>query len=111
VDNIPGVPGVGPKTATDLLQRFGSVAGLLGRLPEVKQEKLQASLRASAAVLERNVKLVRLQDDLPCDFSPENLAEKPGDAERLGQLFARWGFRGMLEALKEQPRLRQVALI
>jgi DNA polymerase-1 len=111
VDNIPGVPGVGPKTATDLLQRFGSVTGLLGRLSEVKQEKLQASLRASAAVLERNVKLVRLQDDLPCDFSPENLAEKPGDVERLGELFARWGFRGMLEALKEQPRLRQVALI
>ena len=46
VDNIPGVPGVGPKTAADLLRQFGSVAALYGRLPEVTSERLRSALTA-----------------------------------------------------------------
>jgi DNA polymerase I len=111
VDNIPGVPGVGPKTAADLLNRFGSVAELLGRLDEVKSEKLREALRASAEAVRRNLKLVKLQDDLPCEFSPENLAEKPADAGRLAGLFRQWGFNGMLKALEEPADARQEVLI
>ena len=111
VDNIPGVPGVGPKTATGLLNRFGSVSGLLGRLDEVKQEKLRGSLQASVADVQRNLNLVRLQDDLPCDFSPEDLVEKPVDAGQLGELFRRWGFKGMLEDLAAAAVMRQAVLI
>jgi DNA polymerase-1 len=105
VDNIPGVPGVGPKTAADLLKQFGSVAELFRRLDEVKSEKVRAALHGSADAVRRNRELVRLKDDLPCDFSPAELAEKPADAGRLRELFARWGFRGMLAALEaESPR-------
>lgn len=111
VDNIPGVPGVGPKTAADLLNRFGSVAELLGRLDEVKSEKLREALRASAEAVRRNLKLVKLQDDLPCEFSLENLAEKPADAGRLAGLFRQWGFNGMLKALEEMADVRQAVLI
>ena len=111
VDNIPGVPGVGPKTAADLLNRFGSVDALLGCLAEVKQEKLQASLRASVAAVQRNLKLVRLQADLPCDFAPDKLVEKPADAGQLGELFRHWGFKGMLEDLRAAPEMRQAVLI
>jgi 5'-3' exonuclease len=60
VDNIPGVPGVGPKTAAELLGRFGSVAGLYERLAEVKSERLRAALAAAAADVRRNQDLVRL---------------------------------------------------
>jgi DNA polymerase I len=112
VDNIPGVPGVGPKTAADLLNRFGSVVELFARLDEVKPEKLRAALRGAAEAIRRNQKLTRLQDDLPCDFSPAELAVKPADAGRLCELFARWGFKGMLAELEaEAPRERQAALI
>jgi DNA polymerase-1 len=111
VDNIPGVPGVGPKTATDLLNRFGSVDGLLERLAEVKQEKLRASLLASVADVRRNLKLVRLQADLPCDFLPAELAGKPVDAGLLGELFRQWGFKGMLADLEAASGLRQTTLI
>ncbi len=112
VDNIPGVPGVGPKTAADLLNQFGSVAELFRRLDEVKSEKLRGALREAADAVRRNRELVRLRDDLPCDFSPAELAEKPADAGRLRELFARWGFKGMLAALEaESPRERQTALI
>jgi DNA polymerase-1 len=111
VDNIPGVPGVGPKTAADLLNRFGSVTELLGRLDEVKSEKLRGSLRASAEAVRRNLKLVKLQDGLPCEFLPENLAARPVDAGRLAGLFREWGFKGMLEALETPPRSEQAVLI
>jgi DNA polymerase-1 len=111
VDNIRGVPGVGPKTAADLLKQFGSVENLFARLDEVKSEKLRASLRASADAVKRNLGLVKLRDDLPCDFSPEEMAEKPVDAGRLRELFARWGFKGMLAALEESQRAKQAVLI
>jgi DNA polymerase-1 len=100
VDNIPGVPGVGPKTAAELLNRFGSVTTLYRRLDEVRSEKLRTALAAAADDVKRNVELVRLKDDLPCEFSAEALAVKPADAGRLGELFGRWGFRTMLAELQ-----------
>jgi DNA polymerase-1 len=111
VDNIPGVPGVGPKTAAELLNQFGSVAELFRRLDEVKSEKVRGALRAAADAVRRNRELVRLRDDLPCDFSPADLAEKPADAGRLRELFARWGFKGMLAALEGADAGRQAVLI
>ena len=111
VDNIPGVPGVGPKTAAELLNQFGSLAVLYERLDEVKSERLRAALRASADVVRRNQELVRLQDDLPCEYSPEALAGKPADAGGLRTLYQRWGFKGMLAALEELSREQQTVLI
>ena len=111
VDNIPGVPGVGPKTAAALLKQFGSVAQLYARLDGVKSEKLRAALRAAAGVVGRNQELVRLRDDLPCAFSPDELAGKPANAGRLRELYQRWGFKGMLAALEESPREQQAVLI
>ncbi|HTY87862.1 MAG TPA: 5'-3' exonuclease H3TH domain-containing protein [Candidatus Acidoferrum sp.] len=111
VDNIPGVPGVGPKTAAELLNQFGSVAALYGRLDEVKSERLRAALRESASVVRRNQALVRLRDDLPCAFAPEALASKPADPARLRGLYQRWGFKGLLAALDRMPGERQAVLI
>ena len=111
VDNIPGVPGVGPKTAAELLKQFGSVAALYERLDEVKSEKLRAALRGAADAVRRNRELVRLRDDLPCEFLPDALAGKPADAGRLRELYQRWGFKGMLAALEEPSRERQAVLI
>ncbi|HEX7619088.1 MAG TPA: 5'-3' exonuclease H3TH domain-containing protein [Verrucomicrobiae bacterium] len=111
VDNIPGVPGIGPKTAAGLLNQFGSVAELFRRLDEVKSEKVRGALRGSADAVRRNRELVRLRDDLPCDFSPAELAESPADAGRLRELFARWGFKGMLSALEGAAGGRQAVLI
>jgi len=100
VDNIPGVPGVGPKTATELLRQFGSVAELYRRLDEVKSTRIRAALRLAEADVRRNQKLVRLQDDLDCDFSPAALAEQPVNAGRLVELFGEWGFRSLRAELE-----------
>jgi DNA polymerase-1 len=109
VDNIPGVPGVGPKTATELLKQFGSVPGLFARLAEVKSEKLRAALQSSAETVRRNLRLVQLHE-VPCEFLPEQLAAKPANQEQLRDLFRRWGFKGMIESL-DRASGRQVELI
>ena len=109
VDNIPGVPGVGPKTAAELLKQFGSVEKLLVRLDEVKSDKLRQALRTAAVAVVRNQKLVRLPA-VPCQFVPEQLVVGAGDRAALGRLLAGWGFKGMLAEL-EAPGVKQVELI
>ena len=100
VDNIAGVPGVGPKTAAGLLQQFQSVDGIYAHLDQVKSERLRASLRLSEAAVRRNQKLIRLIDDLPGEFSPADFALKPGETDRLRELYTQWGFKSLAAALR-----------
>jgi DNA polymerase-1 len=112
VDNIPGVPGVGIKTATDLLQRFGTVEGLYTRLSEVKSERLREALRNAEENVRRNQRLVKLREDLECNFAPEEMiVEKTADKTRLRELYRRWGFKGMLAALEDPSHESQAVLI
>jgi DNA polymerase-1 len=111
VDNIPGVSGVGPKTAAELLNRFGSVNALYEKLSEVKSEKLRTNLSATEATVRRNQALVRLRDDLPAAFSPVELVERPADTGRLRELYRRWGFKTLLAALGEETQVCQAILI
>ena len=110
VDNVPGVPGVGPKTAAELLKQFGSVEVLLGRLDEVKSEKLRAALRESAENVRRNQRLVRLPE-VPCELVAEQLAVRPADRGALRELFGGWGFRGMLAEPDAGLTVKQAELI
>ncbi len=100
VDNIPGVPGVGPKTAAGLLREFGSVEALYERLPEVRSEKIAAALRASAALVKKNLELVKLHN-VPCNFLPDEMKPRLPDREKLKGLFRLWGFKRMLDELME----------
>lgn len=102
VDNIPGVPGVGPKTATQLLQKYGSIDLLMSRLGEVKSESQRSSLEASAESLRRNRRLIALRTDLSGGPALDSLRIAPPDAagrERLGALYRQWGFRSLLSEL------------
>ena len=100
VDNIGGVPGVGPKTATELLKQFGTIDNLYARIGEVKSERIRASLVASEANVRRNQKLIRLHTDLPVDFDLDELIARPVDPEKLAPLYERWGFKTMLAQLE-----------
>jgi DNA polymerase-1 len=111
VDNIPGVPGVGPKTAAELLNQFGTVRRVYERLDEVKSERLRANLSAAEDAVRRNRELVRLREDLPCEFSLDELGGKPADAGRLRELYQRWGFKTLLAALEESACDWQAVLI
>ncbi len=110
VDNIPGVPGVGPKTAADLLNQFGDVDGIYARLGEVKSERLRGALRDAEPDVRRNRELVRLKSGLPWKFEAQNLVVNEPDADALAGLFRRWGFRTMLAEV-EASRQRQGELL
>lgn len=99
VDNIPGVPGVGPKTASDLLQRFGSIDGLYARLAEVKSDKLRASLQLSGEIVRRNQRLIRLRDE-QAPVVLETIALREPAVDRLRVLYGDWGFKTMLAQLE-----------
>jgi DNA polymerase-1 len=101
VDNIPGVPGVGPKTATDVLRQFGSLDELYGRLSEIGSVRLRTNLEGSEELVRRNQQLVRLKEEVVCDVSLEELTLKQSDDELLRELFAGWGFKTMLQELEQ----------
>lgn len=109
VDNIPGVPGVGPKTATDLLVRFASVEGIYSRIEEVSSPRLKQNLEAAKEAVIRNQRLIRLKPDgLAAQL--DELWLKPADVARLRALYAQWGFKTMLSQI-ESATLTQGALL
>jgi DNA polymerase-1 len=97
-DNVPGVPGIGEKTASGLLQEFGSLEGVLsgtGTLKGSRREKLERG--ADAARL--SLKLVTIDRGIPLKEKPGDFAPRGIDAARVAPLFRRLGFRKLLEEL------------
>lgn len=92
VDNIPGVPSVGPKTATKLLQQYDSLEGVIAHADEVKG-KLGEKLRETAPILPLSYQLATIKLDVPLDFSPSTLNIQPQDQEALLALFKKLEFK------------------
>lgn len=101
VDNIPGVSGVGPKTAAELLKRFGSVDALLTRLSEIKSEHQRAALGGAVEILHRNQLMVRLNCALPNGPDLKDLVARPADVPQLRAMYERWSFRSLRTELGE----------
>ena len=99
VDAIPGVRGVGPKGAAELIQQFGSVEAMLARLDEVKKPKLRETLAASADMARLSRELVRLKDDLPLEIPLDGLTLSEPPHEPLAAFLAKHGFRSLLAKL------------
>jgi DNA polymerase-1 len=92
VDNIPGVPSVGPKTATKLLQQYDSLEGVIAHADEVKG-KLGEKLRETAPILPLSYQLATIKLDVPLDFSPSTLNIQPQDQNALLSLFKKLEFK------------------
>jgi DNA polymerase-1 len=91
VDNIPGVPGIGPKTAAKLLQEFGTLDNLLANLDRVAGKK-QETLRASGEKIRLSRQLVSLSTDVPLEMDWLGWRVRQPDTDRLLALFQEWGF-------------------
>ncbi len=100
VDNIPGVPGVGEKTASALIQEFGTLEHLLGSLDRVKRPKLREALKAHTEQIQMNHTLVTIRTDVPVSVSPEALRRPLPDWERLRNLFRELEFTRLLASLE-----------
>src|SRR3954447_13017221 len=99
VDNVPGVPGIGPKTASQLIQQFGDLETVLASTDQITKPKLKQSLidHAEAARLSRE--LVRLVCDSPLPEPLEDLALKRIPQEPLAEFLADQGFKTLLTRL------------
>ncbi len=100
-DNIPGVPGVGPKTATKLLQQYGSLEGVITHADEIKG-KLGERLRAARDTLPLSYQLATIKRDVALDTSPDALIRQPADTERLRELYQQFEFKNWLRELPPQ---------
>jgi DNA polymerase-1 len=100
-DNLPGVPGVGARTAARLVGRFGGVRELLARLDEVEPPRLRERLRAHADRLPLWLELARLRDDVPLPPGPR---WAPLDVDALGRLFVALEFESLLPRLEALRR-------
>jgi len=101
-DNIPGVPGVGPKTAARLLRDFGSIDAIMERIDEIKREKLRACLLEHRDRMAANVEMVRLRDDLECELDWEDTEVRGADEERLLVFFERLELKSFAQELREK---------
>jgi DNA polymerase-1 len=108
-DNIPGVPGVGEKTASRLVQEFGSIEELLARTEELKG-KLKGSIEAAAEQLALNKELAQLDTDLELEVEPEDCVMGEWDVEAVRSLFTSLEFRTLFERLEEVGRSAKPAV-
>lgn len=101
VDNVPGVPGIGLKTAAKLLQEFGTLDGVLAQIDKIAGAKKQENLRAAAEFLPRSRQLVRLADDVPIELAWDGWKLQPWDAPRLLALCQEFGFRSFADQVRK----------
>ncbi len=111
-DNIPGVPGVGEKTASKLVQDFGSIEELLARTGEIKG-RIRSAIEEAGPTLVRNKDIARLVTDLELDIRPEDCVMGEWDEDAVRRLFNSLEFRTLLERLEDvaaKPAVERASL-
>src|SRR5207244_2777358 len=101
-DNIPGVKGIGEKTAKKLIAEFGTIENLLARLSEVKGDKLRALLEAHADEARQSRKLATIITDSPVTFERERFRLGEVRTDELIALYRELEFWGLLKTLHPQ---------
>ena len=100
-DNIPGVAGVGEKTALDLIRRYGTVERIYGELDTLDiRDSLRKKLEAGREMAELSHRLVVIDRNVPMEFKPEDALRRPMDNDRLYQLFSALGLKKYIEKLE-----------
>ena len=107
-DNIPGCPGVGEKTATKLIQQFGSIENLLAGTDQLKGA-LKTKIENNREQIEFSKFLATIKTDVPIELDMEQLKKEEPDEEKLRSLFEELEFRTLLDRKfkKENPQPAQ----
>jgi DNA polymerase-1 len=100
-DNIPGVPGIGDKTAAELLQRFGSLEGVLEHVDEISGAKRKQNLIEHADDARLSKVLATIKRDIPVDVDIASFTAQPPDRSRLREVFREFELREPLRRLEE----------
>ncbi len=104
-DNIPGIPGFGPKTAAALLKEFGSLKNILSQIDKVKGEKKQETLRTHKDMALLSQTLVALQTDLDIPQTPDFYKIKKQDQDKLAKFYHQMKFNSLLRDLEETKEI------
>ncbi|WP_298851666.1 DNA polymerase I [uncultured Ruegeria sp.] len=102
VDNVPGAPGIGIKTAALLINEYGDLETLLDRAEEIKQPKRRQTLIEKRDQIELSKKLVQLDESTPLDFTLDDLEVKDPDPETLLGFLADMEFRTLTKRIAEK---------
>jgi DNA polymerase I len=100
-DNIPGVPGIGDKTASELLQRFGSLEEVLAHVDDISGAKRKENLTAHADNARLSKELATIKLDVPVEVDPVAEAAREPDRSRLREVFREFELRAPLARLEE----------
>ena len=100
-DQIAGVPGIGDKTAGQLIAQFGSLENLLDSIDEVSGAKRKETLRLYADQARQSKLLATMRRDLDIDFDPAELVRGQPDRSALKEMFRRFEFRNLLQRVDE----------
>ncbi|WP_339769258.1 DNA polymerase I [uncultured Pseudosulfitobacter sp.] len=101
VDNVPGAPGIGIKTAALLINEYGDLDTLLARASEIKQPKRKQTLIDHADQIRLSRDLVKLDENTPLDFTLDDLEVRDPDPERLLAFLAEMEFRTLSKRIAE----------
>jgi DNA polymerase-1 len=100
-DNIPGVPGIGDKTAAELLQRFGDLEGVLSHVQDISGAKRKQNLTDHAGDARTSKQLATIVRDVPVDLDLEAELSREPDRSQLRGVFREWELRDPLRRLEE----------
>ncbi len=101
-DNVPGVPGIGPKTAAQLIEEFGTLENLLEKVSEIKQDKRRQSLIDHADMARLSKRLVTLVDTVPVPVALEQIKVYQSTPAPLIEFFQHHGFKSLLKRMGEE---------
>ena len=110
VDNIPGAPGIGIKTAALLINEFGSLEELLDRAEEIPQPKRRQTLIDMRAQIELSKKLVTLDCETPLDFTLDDLEVRDPDPATLIDFLSKMEFRTLTKRIADRMGLEAPAI-
>ncbi|GAA6175757.1 DNA polymerase I [Sulfitobacter pacificus] len=102
VDNVPGAPGIGIKTAALLINEYGDLDGLLERAGEIKQPKRRQTLIDNEEQIRLSRRLVQLDENTPLDFTIDDLEVRDPDPETLLGFLAEMEFRTLTKRIADQ---------
>ncbi|HWX45684.1 MAG TPA: DNA polymerase I [Solirubrobacteraceae bacterium] len=100
-DNIPGVPGIGDKTASDLIQRYGTLEEVLDHIADISGAKRKQNLREHADDARVSKRLATVERNVPFDLDPTAEAARDPDRSRLREVFREYELRDPLRRLEE----------
>ena len=101
-DNVPGVPGIGPKTAAELINTYGNLETVLERASEIKQDKRRQSLIDNAEAARMSKKLVTLDSNVPLEVPIDQLGVHEPDYKNLIAFLKSMGFKTLTQRVAEK---------